>query len=504
MQEPLDATAGVEAGQASDALVEAPAAAAAQSETGEEPALVHESEAQAAQGDGESLPAGLPDEAAAAPVPEVPSAESEPPAAELVVQEEETAKMDTEDAVDDDATQRELAAVQQLQTDETLDREEDPTGGQHQEMSISSDGAAQGVDGTTQALAHSDAADASEDAKVAEQHDEAKRAASIAEESMSQAQQMCPQEQGIKSEEPPADSAGADAAAGGQGAEAAQAPSADPLPGPPHSQGAGVETVNADAQGGAADADGEAVGALGGGGGSVAAAAPAAAAKEENGGGGGAVVPPTGDGTTSEGVEGGAVVKEEGGVAVKEEGGVAVKEEGGVAVKAEADGAGGAAEGGGEVMRDASIGALVNADVQSVPPPPLPPPGVSSAMANAAGEGYVVHAPIPGANKGQELKKQLKETDALEYLNLVKMQFGDSPEIYNKFLDIMKDFKSHAIDTQKVIERVSKLFAGHQVLLLMLAPHASTSRPHTLTRSTGRKSGERAERAAGSEGRMHV
>ena len=65
--------------------------------------------------------------------------------------------------------QWELAAVQQLQTDETLDREEDPTGGQHQEMSISSDGAAQGVDGTTQALAHSDAADASEDAKVAEQ-----------------------------------------------------------------------------------------------------------------------------------------------------------------------------------------------------------------------------------------------------------------------------------------------------------------------------------------------
>ena len=44
VQEPLDATAGVEAGQASDALVEAPVAAAAQSETGEEPALVHESE----------------------------------------------------------------------------------------------------------------------------------------------------------------------------------------------------------------------------------------------------------------------------------------------------------------------------------------------------------------------------------------------------------------------------------------------------------------------------
>jgi paired amphipathic helix protein Sin3a len=51
-------------------------------------------------------------------------------------------------------------------------------------------------------------------------------------------------------------------------------------------------------------------------------------------------------------------------------------------------------------------------------------------------------------------------------MNQVKQQFGDNPEIYNKFLDIMKDFKSHAIDTQKVIERVSRLFHGHQSLIL--------------------------------------
>ena len=87
----------------------------------------------------------------------------------------------------------------------------------------------------------------------------------------------------------------------------------------------------------------------------------------------------------------------------------------------------------------------------------------------SAGAGYVVRAPgQPGQARApaQEQKKQLKETDALEYLNQVKQQFGDNPEIYNKFLDIMKDFKSHAIDTQKVIERVSKLFAGHQSLIL--------------------------------------
>ena len=65
-----------------------------------------------------------------------------------------------------------------------------------------------------------------------------------------------------------------------------------------------------------------------------------------------------------------------------------------------------------------------------------------------------MRAPLPGDSKAPEQKKHLEETDALEYLNLVKLQFGDSPEIYNKFLDIMKDFKSHAIDTQKVISRV--------------------------------------------------
>ena len=52
-----------------------------------------------------------------------------------------------------------------------------------------------------------------------------------------------------------------------------------------------------------------------------------------------------------------------------------------------------------------------------------------------------------------------------EYLNLVKCALG--PEIYyDEFCRILVDFKSHAIDTQKVIERVSELFAGNQRLIL--------------------------------------
>ena len=55
--------------------------------------------------------------------------------------------------------------------------------------------------------------------------------------------------------------------------------------------------------------------------------------------------------------------------------------------------------------------------------------------------------------------------DALSYLDQVKVQFQAEPEVYNRFLDIMKDFKSQTIDTPGVIERVSQLFTGHPQLI---------------------------------------
>ncbi|KAF1812209.1 hypothetical protein P152DRAFT_28189 [Eremomyces bilateralis CBS 781.70] len=55
--------------------------------------------------------------------------------------------------------------------------------------------------------------------------------------------------------------------------------------------------------------------------------------------------------------------------------------------------------------------------------------------------------------------------DALSYLDQVKVQFVDNPDVYNRFLDIMKDFKSGAIDTPGVIDRVSNLFAGNANLI---------------------------------------
>lgn len=55
--------------------------------------------------------------------------------------------------------------------------------------------------------------------------------------------------------------------------------------------------------------------------------------------------------------------------------------------------------------------------------------------------------------------------DALSYLDQVKVRFVHQPDVYNQFLDIMKDFKSQAIDTPGVIDRVSTLFAGHPELI---------------------------------------
>ncbi|KAL8994455.1 MAG: hypothetical protein Q9169_005579 [Polycauliona sp. 2 TL-2023] len=55
--------------------------------------------------------------------------------------------------------------------------------------------------------------------------------------------------------------------------------------------------------------------------------------------------------------------------------------------------------------------------------------------------------------------------DALSYLDQVKVRFVEHPDVYNRFLDIMKDFKSQTIDTPGVIERVSCLFAGHPELI---------------------------------------
>ncbi len=50
-------------------------------------------------------------------------------------------------------------------------------------------------------------------------------------------------------------------------------------------------------------------------------------------------------------------------------------------------------------------------------------------------------AGVQGQQQQQQFQR-LKVEDALSYLDQVKLQFGNQPQVYNDFLDIMKEFKS--------------------------------------------------------------
>jgi histone deacetylase complex regulatory component SIN3 len=55
---------------------------------------------------------------------------------------------------------------------------------------------------------------------------------------------------------------------------------------------------------------------------------------------------------------------------------------------------------------------------------------------------YSLHLILRVRFKATRTDKMKK--DALSYLDQVKVQFADQPDVYNRFLDIMKDFKSQA------------------------------------------------------------
>lgn len=55
--------------------------------------------------------------------------------------------------------------------------------------------------------------------------------------------------------------------------------------------------------------------------------------------------------------------------------------------------------------------------------------------------------------------------DALTYLDWIKSRSAHQPEVYSNFLDIMQDFKTNALGSTGVIDRVSRLFANYPDLL---------------------------------------
>ena len=86
------------------------------------------------------------------------------------------------------------------------------------------------------------------------------------------------------------------------------------------------------------------------------------------------------------------------------------------------------------------------------------------AIPNISNGGISIVAP-QNVSSGTNQFYRLKVEDALSYLDQVKFQFERQPEVYNQFLDIMKEFKSQTIDTPGVISRVSNLFRGHTDLI---------------------------------------
>lgn len=82
-------------------------------------------------------------------------------------------------------------------------------------------------------------------------------------------------------------------------------------------------------------------------------------------------------------------------------------------------------------------------------PPGMQLSGHSQLRSSAASPpGAMQEQPSPQQQQSPSSNFQrLKVEDALSYLDLVKYKFGSKPQVYNDFLDIMKEFKSQSIDT---------------------------------------------------------
>jgi hypothetical protein len=73
-----------------------------------------------------------------------------------------------------------------------------------------------------------------------------------------------------------------------------------------------------------------------------------------------------------------------------------------------------------------------------------------------------------GQRRSPEMGRPLNVTDALSYLDAVRNQFQDNPEVYNQFLDIMKDFKSQVC----VCSVIVAIPTGLNLLSLLQDRHA--------------------------------
>ncbi|KAI9334386.1 paired amphipathic helix, partial [Obelidium mucronatum] len=65
----------------------------------------------------------------------------------------------------------------------------------------------------------------------------------------------------------------------------------------------------------------------------------------------------------------------------------------------------------------------------------------------------------------QKGSRSLSVKDAETYLDQAKSQLANQPNVFNRFEDIMRDFKSQTVDIPGVIDLVSNLFRDHPSLV---------------------------------------
>ncbi|GMH41270.1 hypothetical protein BSKO_09180 [Bryopsis sp. KO-2023] len=88
--------------------------------------------------------------------------------------------------------------------------------------------------------------------------------------------------------------------------------------------------------------------------------------------------------------------------------------------------------------------------------------GATSRRAVAGGGTFRPEGPAQQAIR----RNALTTNDALVYLREVKQRFHNRKDVYDSFLDVMKDFKAQRIDIATVIKKVKELLKGHNDLIL--------------------------------------
>lgn len=97
-----------------------------------------------------------------------------------------------------------------------------------------------------------------------------------------------------------------------------------------------------------------------------------------------------------------------------------------------------------QLPKPTSVQYPIRDDSPSLPRPPVSSavkPGTPKPRTPRPQTGDSATGPT-SAQRSPEMGRPLNVTDALSYLDAVKVQFQEKPEVYNRFLDIMKDFKS--------------------------------------------------------------